>query len=49
MINLNKDDFHTAEDINEAVGPILNELFEDKKTDELVDDLCVKFFHILER
>jgi hypothetical protein len=45
---LNKDDFATTEDIQEAVGAILGELSNGENDDEFIFELCSKFLDILQ-
>ncbi|CAF0895669.1 unnamed protein product [Brachionus calyciflorus] len=47
VVNLNKDDFESVDDIQDAVGSILMELNDGKNADQAVNDLCTKFFEIL--
>lgn len=44
---MNKDDFVSVDDIQDAVGSILLELTDGQSDDKLINDLCTKFFHIL--
>lgn len=46
VINLNKDDFETVDDIQDAVGSILMEL-NDGGDDDIINNLCLSFFNIL--
>lgn len=46
VINLNKDDFETIDDIQDAVGSILTEL-NDGGDDRVINDLCSLFYSIL--
>jgi hypothetical protein len=48
VIDLNKDDFQTAEDIQEATGAILGELSNGENDDEFIYELCSKFLDILQ-
>lgn len=48
VIDLNKDDFTSAEDIQEATGAILGELSEGENDDEFIYELCSKFMDILQ-
>lgn len=47
VIDVNRDDFNTVEDIQDAVGPILNELANGEKDDQFISELCGKFYEIL--
>ncbi len=47
VIELNKDDFCTTEDIQEAIGAILGELSNGENDDEFIYELCSKFLDIL--
>nr|QUF59464.1 ATP-binding cassette transporter Abcf3 [Brachionus angularis] len=47
VVNLNKDDFSSVEDINDAIGSILQELNDNQANDSLINDLCSKFYNIL--
>ena len=49
VINLNKNDFACTDDIQEAIGPILSELDDDKMSESFIGDLCEKFLNILIR
>ena len=46
VINLNKDDFETIDDIQDAVGSILMEL-NDRGDDRVINDLFSLFYSIL--
>lgn len=46
VINLNKDDFSSVEDIYDAVGAILDEL-EGKKLNTDINQICEKFYNVL--
>lgn len=48
VIELNKEDFCTAEDIQEAIGAILGELSNGENDDEFIYELCSKFLDILQ-
>ena len=48
VIELNKDDFVTTEDIQEAIGAILGELSNGENDDEYIYELCSKFLDILQ-
>lgn len=48
VIELNKDDFCTAEDIQDAIGAILGELSNGANDEEYIYELCSKFFDILQ-
>nr|UOU03351.1 ATP-binding cassette subfamily F3 [Brachionus rubens] len=47
VIDLNKDDFETADDIQDAVGSILMELNNGNTDEKVIKDICTKFFNIL--
>ena len=46
VINLNKDDFSSVEDIYDAVGAILDEL-EGKKLNTDINQICEKCYNVL--
>lgn len=48
VIELNKEDFCTTEDIQDAIGAILGELSNGANDDEYIYELCSKFFDILQ-
>ena len=47
VINLNKDDFATVEDINEAIGAILTELSDGKSIESDINKICDEFYKVL--
>lgn len=49
VIDLNKEDFSTVEDIEEAVGAILGELSNGENDEEFIYELCSKLFNILKQ
>ena len=48
VIELNKEDFSTTEDIQEAIGAILGELSNGENDEEFIFELCSKFLDILQ-
>lgn len=47
VLELNKDDFSSVDDIQDAIGAILGELGDDRKSHEDINDICLEFMNIL--
>ena len=48
VLELNKDDFSSVEDIQDAIGAILGELADGQKSDDDITDICFEFMDILQ-
>jgi FPC/CPF motif-containing protein YcgG len=46
VIDMNKEDLHSVEDMHEAIGAILCELANDSEED-YINDLCETFLHLI--
>lgn len=47
VIDSNKEDFHTSDDLNQAIGAILNELGNYEKSEEDINDICKNFLNLI--
>ncbi len=48
MIETNKEEFETTEDVFDALGAILIDLSDGEKTENDINSLCTTFFNILQ-
>ena len=47
VFDCNKEDFATAEDIKDSIGAIVNELLGNGQGEDVIDNLCARFYEIL--